>query len=217
MLALIAVILLATALSLRARLRAQRERRPGAKGVDPLMAARAVVFGQASALVAALVAGMYGGTGVFLLGSLDVPARRDQAIYAGLAVLAGIGGDSRRPLPGAGLQAPGRQGRRQERRLRLTRRARRHTGTAHGGFGTRDRPGQRAMIRLIASARVAGSRSWPRTAEVRVFAPGLRIPRIDMHMCSHSTTTITPRGSRIFISESAICVVSRSCTCGRRA
>ena len=54
------------------------------------MAARAVVFGQASALVAALVSGMYGGTGVFLLESLDIPARRDQAIYAGFSVLAGI-------------------------------------------------------------------------------------------------------------------------------
>ncbi|KOT42072.1 integral membrane protein [Streptomyces caelestis] len=90
-LALIAVVLAATALSLRARLRAQRERQADAKGVDPLMAARAVVFGQASALVAALVAGMYGGTGVFLLESLDIPARRDQAIYAGFSVLAGIG------------------------------------------------------------------------------------------------------------------------------
>ncbi|GEC10053.1 hypothetical protein SSP24_77080 [Streptomyces spinoverrucosus] len=89
-LALIAAVLLATALSIRARLRAQRERRPEAKGVDPLMAARAVVFGQASALVAALVAGMYGGTGVFLLESLDIPARRDQAIYAGCSVVAGI-------------------------------------------------------------------------------------------------------------------------------
>ncbi|KPH96947.1 Protein of unknown function DUF3180 [Actinobacteria bacterium OK006] len=89
-LALIAVVLLSTALSLRARLKAQRERRPGAKGVDPLMAARAVVFGQASALVAALVSGMYGGTGAFLLESLDIPARRDQAIYAGFSVLAGI-------------------------------------------------------------------------------------------------------------------------------
>jgi hypothetical protein len=90
-LALIAAVLMSTALSLRARLRAQRERRPGAKGVDPLMAARAVVFGQASALVAALVAGMYGGTGVFLLELLDTPTRRDQAIYAGFSVLAGIG------------------------------------------------------------------------------------------------------------------------------
>ncbi|AEW94998.1 MULTISPECIES: DUF3180 domain-containing protein [Streptomycetaceae] len=89
-LALIAVVLAATALSLRGRLRAQRERRPGAKGVDPLLAARAVVFGQASALVAALVAGVYGGACVFLvLSELDVPARRDQAVYAGLAVVAG--------------------------------------------------------------------------------------------------------------------------------
>ncbi|MFC8420660.1 DUF3180 domain-containing protein [Streptomyces sp. NPDC057236] len=90
-LALIAVVISATALSIRARLKAQRERQADAKGVDPLMAARAVVFGQASALVAALVAGMYGGTGVFLLESLDIPARRDQAVYAGFSVLAGIG------------------------------------------------------------------------------------------------------------------------------
>ncbi|GGO89493.1 DUF3180 domain-containing protein [Wenjunlia tyrosinilytica] len=90
-LAIIAVVLAATALSLRARLKAQREREPDAKGVDPLVAARAVVFGQASALVAALVSGIYGGAGVFLLRDLDVPARRDQAVYAGFAVLAGIG------------------------------------------------------------------------------------------------------------------------------
>ena len=48
-------------------------------------------------------------------------------------------------------------------------------------------------------------------------APGLRTPRIDMHRCSHSTTTMTPRGSRMRTSASAICVVSRSCTCGRLA
>ncbi|MGW2842339.1 DUF3180 domain-containing protein [Streptomyces sp. NPDC001493] len=87
-LAAIAAVLLATALSLRSRLRAQRERRPGAKGVEPLMAARALVFGQASALVAALVAGVYGGIGVFLLSYLDLPPRRDQAIYSGAAVVA---------------------------------------------------------------------------------------------------------------------------------
>jgi hypothetical protein len=38
-LALIAVVLAATAISLRARLRAQREREPDAKGVDPMVAA----------------------------------------------------------------------------------------------------------------------------------------------------------------------------------
>ena len=69
-------------------------------------------------------------------------------------------------------------------------------GAASGEPG--DRPGALAppVIRLMASARVAGSRSWPRTAEVTVRAPGLRTPRIDMHRCSHSTTTITPRGCR---------------------
>jgi Protein of unknown function (DUF3180) len=88
-LAIIAVVLAATAFSLRSRLKAQRERRPDAKGVDPLLAARAVVFGQASALVAALVSGLYGGVGVFLLRDLEVPARRDQVVYAGLSVVAG--------------------------------------------------------------------------------------------------------------------------------
>jgi hypothetical protein len=88
-LALIAAVLLATALALRARLRAQRERRPGAKGVEPMLAARAVVFGQASALVAALTAGVYGGLGVhYLLEGLDLPLRRTQALYSGLSVLA---------------------------------------------------------------------------------------------------------------------------------
>lgn len=90
-LSLIAAVLAATAFSLRSRLRAQRDREPGAKGVDPLVAARAVVFGHASALVAALVSGAYGGMCVFLIMyQLDIPPRRDQAIYAGGAVLAGI-------------------------------------------------------------------------------------------------------------------------------
>lgn len=90
-LAVIATVLLATALSLRARLKAQHERRPEVKPVEPMMAARAVVFGQSSALVAALVSGLYGGTGIFLvINELEIPARRDQAIYAGLSLVAGI-------------------------------------------------------------------------------------------------------------------------------
>ncbi|MCD0482477.1 DUF3180 domain-containing protein [Streptacidiphilus sp. ASG 303] len=89
-LAVVAVVLLAAAISIRARLRAQRDREPDARGVDPLSAARAVVLGQASALVAALAVGVYGGTGVFLLSLLDQPARRTQAVTAGLAVLAGV-------------------------------------------------------------------------------------------------------------------------------
>lgn len=90
-LALIAAGLLATALSLRARLKAQRERREGAEGVDPMTAARAVLFGQAAALVAALVSGIYGGTcALLLLENLEGPFRREQALYAGGAALAGF-------------------------------------------------------------------------------------------------------------------------------
>ena len=88
-LAVVAVVLLATAISLRSRLKATRERQPGAKGVDPLGAARAVVLAQASALVSAVVTGIYGGTGVHLLGLLDIEARKSQAITAGFAVLTG--------------------------------------------------------------------------------------------------------------------------------
>jgi hypothetical protein len=84
-------VLLATALSIRSRLRAQQERRPDARPVDRLMAARAVVFGHASALVSSIISGLYGGFGIYLvMERLDVPNRRDQAVYAGLAVLAGI-------------------------------------------------------------------------------------------------------------------------------
>lgn len=88
-LAAVAVILLATAISLRSRLKAARERRPDARGVDPLAAARAVVLAQASALVSAVMSGIYAGAGVHLLGQLDNPARASQALAAGLAVLAG--------------------------------------------------------------------------------------------------------------------------------
>ena len=57
----------------------------------------------------------------------------------------------------------------------------------------------------------------PRTAEVMVRAPAFRTPRMVMHRCSASITTMTPRGSRSSIRESATWVVSRSCTCGRLA
>ena len=89
-LGIIAALLAATAISLRNRLRAQRERVPGAKGVDPLAAARAVVLAQASALVAALAVGVYGGMGVFFATQWDVPARKDSAITAIFAVVAAL-------------------------------------------------------------------------------------------------------------------------------
>ena len=57
----------------------------------------------------------------------------------------------------------------------------------------------------------------PRTAEVVVVDPGLRMPRIAMHRCSHSMTTMTACAPSLSTSASAICDVNRSCTCGRLA
>ncbi len=49
------------------------------------------------------------------------------------------------------------------------------------------------IIRDRSSARVSERVSKiPRTAEVTVRAPGLRIPLMVMHICSASITTITP-------------------------
>ena len=73
-------------------------------------------------------------------------------------------------------------------------------------------------ISAIASARDEAE-VWnsPRTADVVVREPGLRMPRIAMHRCSASITTITPCGSSLRTSASATCAVIRSWTCGRRA
>jgi hypothetical protein len=50
-----------------------------------------VVLGQASALVSAVVAGVYAGLGIELLTLPDFEAHRTAVITAGLAVLAGAG------------------------------------------------------------------------------------------------------------------------------
>ena len=70
---------------------------------------------------------------------------------------------------------------------------------------------------VMASARVTGwVRKMPRTAEVTVIDLGFLAPRMDMHMCSASMTTMTPSGSRCSMIMSAICLVSRSWTWSRR-
>ena len=89
-------------------------------------------------------------------------------------------------------------------------RVRRHVDDAHDqgpvalgdqGCGLRPHHGIGHLLpssmSAMASARVAGSRSWPRTAEVIVRAPGLRMPRIDMQRCSAWTTTMTPCTSKV--------------------
>jgi hypothetical protein len=89
-LVLLGAILLAFALSLRSRLRAQRERRSDARPVDPLAAARAAMLAKATSLVGAFVVGIYVGYGAFLLGQLEIAPRRSLAIAAGLTALAAV-------------------------------------------------------------------------------------------------------------------------------
>jgi len=104
--AILAVIILATALAFRARLKAQREAvqrvldgepsppiLPGQrapKPLDPLQAARAVMFAKASSMVGAIVSGVYAGYGVFLLGKLGIDVFRSRAIVCGITVLCGL-------------------------------------------------------------------------------------------------------------------------------
>jgi hypothetical protein len=60
-------------------------------------------------------------------------------------------------------------------------------------------------MRPIASARVASLlRNCPLTADVTVWLPGFRIPRMLMQRCSASMTTSTPLGSRASPIASAI-------------
>jgi Protein of unknown function (DUF3180) len=112
-LALLAAIMLAMALSLRARLRqrraavaalegrngdpglrpgrpAARPRRPLPKPVNPFFAARAVALAKASSHVGSAVLGFYAGFGLFLLAGLEAPAYRERAILCGLAALASL-------------------------------------------------------------------------------------------------------------------------------
>jgi hypothetical protein len=87
---LFAAILLALALSTRARLRAARERRPGAGPVDPLTVARYGVLARASSPVGAGVIGLYGGYCAFLLPELNEVGHRDLVGRSVLAMGAGI-------------------------------------------------------------------------------------------------------------------------------
>ena len=77
---------------------------------------------------------------------------------------------------------------------------------------------QRAWMRLIASARVAASRIWPRTAEVTVARAGLAHAahrHAQVLALDHDDHTARPTASRRARRRSA--TVSRSWTCGRRA
>jgi uncharacterized protein DUF3180 len=87
---LFAAILLALAVTTRSRLRAWRERRPGAQVVEPLTVARYAVLARASSPVGAGVVGLYSGYAVFLLPDLGEPGRRHLAAMSLFATGAGV-------------------------------------------------------------------------------------------------------------------------------
>jgi hypothetical protein len=88
---LFAITLFVLAWQTRAKLRAVRDRVPGAPVFNPLTIARYVVLARASSLVGAGVIGLYGGYALFLAGNLDEPGHRHLAAMSGLAVLAAAG------------------------------------------------------------------------------------------------------------------------------
>ena len=80
----LAVVVLATALGLRARL-GKPEKRP-----HPLSMARMAVLGKASAHVGPLVGGLYAGYLLVLLPDLEIGSRRDRAWLCLVAVIAAV-------------------------------------------------------------------------------------------------------------------------------
>ncbi|GGC04923.1 DUF3180 domain-containing protein [Cellulomonas carbonis] len=68
-----------------------RQLRDGKRpGMDPLRAARTVVLATASAYTGALLAGWYGGHVLLTVGDLEIAARRDVAVTAGVALAAAV-------------------------------------------------------------------------------------------------------------------------------
>ncbi len=75
---------------LRTRFNALRAGRVDARPVDPMFASRSLGLAKASALVGALVAGLYAGFGVFLARDLAVDVRRERALLCLVAVVAAV-------------------------------------------------------------------------------------------------------------------------------
>lgn len=72
------------------------------------------------------------------------------------------------------------------------------------------------LSKFMNSSRVLAWLNAPQKSDVVVMEFCFLTPRICMHMCCASTTTITPSGLRVFWIHSFICSVSLSCTCRRR-
>ncbi|HEU4675031.1 MAG TPA: DUF3180 domain-containing protein [Motilibacteraceae bacterium] len=86
-LAVVDLGVLVAALSFRRRLRGL----PGAKPYDPLHAARMVVLAKACSHAGAVLAGAYGGLALALALVSSSAARRQDALFSGLAALAALG------------------------------------------------------------------------------------------------------------------------------
>jgi MFS family permease len=86
----LAAVVFSVAVALRSRLAGLRAGRPDARSVDPGFAARALGLAKASALVGALVAGLYAGYGIFLARHLEMDDRRDRAFVCLFAVVAAV-------------------------------------------------------------------------------------------------------------------------------
>jgi Protein of unknown function (DUF3180) len=86
----LAAVVGAFAWVLHSRFAAVRARDPDARPVDPLAAARALGIAKASALVGALVAGLYAGVGLYFARDLDVEVRRERAVVCLVAVVAAL-------------------------------------------------------------------------------------------------------------------------------
>ena len=78
------VVVLATALGLRARMR-REDKRP-----HPLSVAQMAVLGKASAHVGPIIGGLYAGYALLLLPTLDISDRRDRAVVSAAAVVASL-------------------------------------------------------------------------------------------------------------------------------
>ena len=73
------------------------------------------------------------------------------------------------------------------------------------------------LIRFINSSRVLACWKKPVKSEVVVKEFCFSTPRICIHICCASITTITPNGSKVLWMQSLICIVIRSCIWRRRA
>ena len=83
---LFAAAMVVTVVAVRPRLL----RKPGAKPLDPLVAARFAALALASSRVGAAVVGAYIGFAVALIGELDTPYGRRRAVYAALTAVAAV-------------------------------------------------------------------------------------------------------------------------------